>query len=59
MLVLIPTPGVWCNDTLAVRTRGGLSWAALVNTRNRGSSLAGDLDKLIWTMARRVPGWRA
>lgn len=46
-------------QTIAVRTKSGLSWAAFLNTRNRGSSLAGDLDKLIWKMARRVPAWRA
>jgi CubicO group peptidase (beta-lactamase class C family) len=46
-------------QTLAVRTKSGLSWAAFVNTRNRGSSLAGDLDRLIWTMVRRVPAWKA
>lgn len=45
-------------QTIAVRTKSGLSWAAFVNTRNRASSLAGDLDKLIWKMARRVPAWR-
>ncbi|MCC7016027.1 MAG: beta-lactamase family protein [Rhodospirillales bacterium] len=45
-------------QTIAVRTRSGFSWAAFVNMRNRGTSLAGDLDKLIWKMARRVPAWR-
>lgn len=45
-------------QTIAVRTKSGLSWAAFVNTRNRASSLGADLDKLIWKMARRVPAWR-
>lgn len=44
---------------IAVATRGGMSWAGLVNTRARGTSMAADLDRLMWTMARRVPEWRA
>jgi CubicO group peptidase (beta-lactamase class C family) len=44
---------------IAVATRGGMSWAGLANSRARGTSLAADLDRLMWTMARRVPAWRA
>ena len=46
-------------QAIAVRTQSGLGWAGFVNTRNRGSALAGDLDRLILKMARRVPAWKA
>ena len=46
-------------STILVRTRTGLCWAALLNTRWRDSTLDRDLDQLIWTMARAVPRWRA
>jgi CubicO group peptidase (beta-lactamase class C family) len=45
--------------TLLVRTRRGLCWAGLVNTRNRNDGLARALDRLMWAMARAVPEWRA
>lgn len=45
--------------TILVRTRSGLRWAALINTRNREDETARDLDRLMWTMARKVPHWRA
>ena len=45
-------------STIAVRTHSGFCWAAFTNTRRRNSALDGDLDKLIWTMARTVRGWR-
>jgi CubicO group peptidase (beta-lactamase class C family) len=44
---------------IAVAARSGMSWAGLVNSRARGTALAADLDRLMWTMARRVPEWRA
>src|SRR5262249_22421632 len=40
--------------TIMVRTASGLCWAGLTNTRRKGSPLRGDLDSLIWTMARQV-----
>jgi CubicO group peptidase (beta-lactamase class C family) len=45
--------------TIAVRTHSGFCWAALLNTRRQNSPLAGDLDRLIWDMVRKVRGWRA
>lgn len=45
--------------TIMVRTAGGLTWAALCNTRARETELARDLDRLMWTMARSVPRWKA
>ncbi len=45
--------------TIMVRTTSGLTWAALCNTRSRESELARDLDRVMWTMARAVPRWRA
>ena len=45
--------------TLMVRTASGLTWAGLCNTRARETELARDLDRLLWTMARAVPRWRA
>jgi hypothetical protein len=42
-----------------VRTRGGLCWAALTNTRRQGSNMGSDLDQLIWVMARKVAAWKA
>jgi hypothetical protein len=55
----------WHNGTLpgissiAVRTHGGFCWAAFTNTRSKNPSYGGDLDKLVWSMARQVKGWRA
>lgn len=48
-------PGI---STIAVRTHGGFCWAAFTNTRSKSASYGGDLDKLIWSMARQVKGWR-
>ncbi len=45
--------------TIMVRTTSGLTWAALCNTRARESELARDLDRVMWTMARAVPRWKA
>ena len=45
--------------TIMARTQSGLTWAALCNTRARESELARDLDRVMWTMARAVPRWRA
>jgi len=45
--------------TIMVRTASGLTWAALCNARARETALARDLDRLMWTMARAVPRWRA
>jgi CubicO group peptidase (beta-lactamase class C family) len=45
-------------STIAVRTHGGFCWAAFTNTRNGSRSYGGDLDKLIWSMARQVKSWR-
>ncbi len=45
--------------TIMARTASGLTWAALCNTRARETTLARDLDRLMWTMARAVPRWRA
>lgn len=46
-------------ETIMVRTASGLTWAGLCNTRARETELARDLDRLMWTMARAVPRWRA
>jgi len=48
-------PGI---STIAVRTHGGFCWAAFTNTRSKSPSYGGDLDKLIWSMARQVKSWR-
>jgi len=45
--------------TIAVRTHSGFCWAAFVNMRRQNSPLAGDLDRLIWNMVRKVGGWHA
>jgi hypothetical protein len=44
-------------STIAVRTHTGFCWAAFCNTRRPNSPLDGDLDKLIWAMAREVKAW--
>jgi CubicO group peptidase (beta-lactamase class C family) len=43
-------------STIAVRTRSGFCWAAFINTRRSNSAIGGDLDGLVWTMARKVKG---
>jgi CubicO group peptidase (beta-lactamase class C family) len=45
-------------STIAVRTHGGFCWAGFVNTRRANSQLNGDLDRLMWSVVRQVPGWR-
>lgn len=42
-----------------VRTRRGLCWALLINTRRREDGLARELDRLGWALAKSVPDWRA
>jgi CubicO group peptidase (beta-lactamase class C family) len=44
-------------SSIAVRTSGGLSWAALTNVRREGIDLA--LDQMMWQMAKAVPAWNA
>jgi CubicO group peptidase (beta-lactamase class C family) len=44
---------------IMVRTHSRFCWAALLNTRHRDDGLDRDLDRLIWTMVRKVPHWRA
>lgn len=44
---------------LLVRSRTGLTWCALLNTRHRGDDLDTDLDRLMGAIARAVPHWRA
>lgn len=58
--------GNWWHDgslpgsaAIMVRTHSGLCWAALTNTRRLHSAMAGDLDRLVWTMARAVAAWKA
>jgi len=45
--------------TIMVRTHSRFCWAALINTRRPNSAIGLDLDKLIWTMARKVGSWSA
>ena len=45
--------------TIMVRTHSQFCWAALINTRRSNSPIGLDLDKLVWTMARKVSGWNA
>jgi CubicO group peptidase (beta-lactamase class C family) len=44
---------------LLVRTARGLCWSGLVNARNRARGLDLALDRMLWTMVRAVPDWRA
>jgi CubicO group peptidase (beta-lactamase class C family) len=46
-------------EAIMVRTSGGLSWAALANTRRRHTPFAAELDALVWTMVAKVPAWRS
>jgi CubicO group peptidase (beta-lactamase class C family) len=43
-------------ETIMVRTAGGFAWAALTNTRRRGS-MGRDLDDLVWKMVAQVTSW--
>jgi CubicO group peptidase (beta-lactamase class C family) len=45
--------------TIMVRTHSGFCWAAFANTRRPHSDLEIDLDRLVWTMARKVNTWNA
>jgi hypothetical protein len=45
--------------TILVRTHSGFCWAALTNTRRPHSGMEGDLDRLVWIMARKVAVWNA
>jgi hypothetical protein len=45
--------------TIIVRTHSGFCWAALTNTRRRQSGMEGDLDRLVWIMARKAAAWNA
>jgi CubicO group peptidase (beta-lactamase class C family) len=45
--------------TIMVRTHSGFCWAALTNTRRHQSDMAADLDRLVWTMVRKVAAWNA
>jgi len=42
-----------------MRTHNQLCWAALLNTRHRDDALDRDLDRLMWTLARKVKNWHA
>jgi len=43
--------------TIAVRTASGLCWAGFTNRRAEG--IGGELDRLMWKMAKAVPAWHA
>jgi CubicO group peptidase (beta-lactamase class C family) len=45
--------------TIMVSTHGGLYWALLTNTRRPQSDMAADLDRLGWSMVRKVAAWNA
>jgi CubicO group peptidase (beta-lactamase class C family) len=45
--------------SIMVRTKSGLCWAALTNTRSLGSAMNGDLDRMMWEIVQSVPDWRA
>src|SRR5262249_25222752 len=48
------------SQSILVRTASGFGWAALANTRRRGSPDMGlALDNLIWDMVRQVTDWGA
>jgi len=44
---------------IMVRTHSQFCWAALLNTRHRDDALDRDLDRLMWTIARKVKDWHA
>jgi hypothetical protein len=46
-------------SSIAVRTPGGLCWAAFGNSRRSNVPLDRDLDNLIWDMVRLVKSWHA
>jgi CubicO group peptidase (beta-lactamase class C family) len=45
--------------SILVRTRSRFCWAALVNAGAGRSPITDDLDRLMWTIVRRVPRWGA
>lgn len=60
-----PGGNAWHSGHLAgttarmVRTRNGLCFVALLNTRHRGDDLDASLDRTLWTMVRTVRTWDA
>lgn len=44
-------------STIAVQTARGLCWAGFTNSRSK--DLGGALDRLMWDLAKAVPGWHA
>ncbi len=44
-------------NSIMVRTHSQFCWAALINTRRSNSPIGLDLDKLVFTMARKVGSW--
>lgn len=63
-LLLNRAGNVWHNgslpgtSSLMVHTHSGLSWAVILNLLDQGSDMLAELDKLMWSMARSVPGWQ-
>lgn len=44
-------------SAVLVRTGRGLCWAALANSRESSGKTSEELDALLWTLVRAVPGW--
>lgn len=44
--------------TIMARTSGGFCWAALTNTRTNAGNIGGDLDQMVWDIARKVKSWQ-
>jgi CubicO group peptidase (beta-lactamase class C family) len=44
-------------ETISVRTNTGFCWSAFTNTLSKLQDMGGSLNKLVWQMARSVPGW--
>ncbi len=44
--------------SLQVHTKSGISWCALLNTRNDQTDINSALDALMWKMALSVPSWK-
>jgi CubicO group peptidase (beta-lactamase class C family) len=58
--------GIWWQNgsldgstTILVRTGTRFCWAALANTRPADGNINGDIDSLVWKLARTVRGWAA
>ena len=45
--------------TVMVRTASGFCWAALANSREKGTDTGGALDQMVWNMVRKVKSWKA